>query len=66
MIKKNLFNQKKLGFTLIELIIVVAIFTTLLGISTISLSNLIPRTSFVTSQQSLLSDLKTQQLNAMM
>lgn len=61
----QLIPKKQFGFTLIELMIVVSIFATLLGISTISLSNLIPHTSFVTSEQSLLSDIKTQQFNAM-
>lgn len=64
----KIFNFEKktiTGFTLIELMIVIAIFTTLIGISTISLSNLIPTASFATSSQSLISDIKSQQFNAM-
>ncbi|MDH5533319.1 MAG: prepilin-type N-terminal cleavage/methylation domain-containing protein [Candidatus Pacebacteria bacterium] len=65
MIKLNLLNKKNAGFTLIELLIVIAIFSTLIGISTISLSNLIPTASFATGSQSIVSDLKSQQFNAM-
>lgn len=62
-IKKN--KKHQFGFTLIELIIVIGIFVTLFGISTISLTGLIPRANFVTNYQSILSDLKSQQHKAM-
>lgn len=53
------------GFTLIEMIVVIGLFITLFAISTISLTNLIPKANFVTTHQSILSDIKSQQLKAM-
>lgn len=53
------------GFTLIEMSVVVGLFLMFFAISTVSLSSLIPRANFVTSYESLQSDIKNQQLKAM-
>lgn len=53
------------GFTLVELIVTLSILATLLGISTISLSSSQQKTSITTSVQSIISDMKAQQIKAM-
>ena len=53
------------GFTLIELIIVMAIFATLVGISTISLLNVKHKSTLNTVVNTFLADLKEQQIKAM-
>lgn len=58
-------NKNQSGFTLIEIIIVISVFTILFAVSTISLTGLIPEANFVSSYQSILSDIKNQQLKAM-
>ena len=61
--KKN--NTKLSGFTLIELIVSMAIIAIFTGIITISLINIEPRSSLTTTAATLISDIKLQQLKAM-
>ena len=53
------------GFTLIELVVVMGIFTTLLGISTINLSGAQLRSSLNSAVEVFVTDLKSQQLRSM-
>lgn len=53
------------GFTLIELIVVISIFVTLLGFITISLVNSQQTASLTSMQEVLIAELKQQQLKAM-
>lgn len=53
------------GFTLVELLVVMGVFVTLFAVSTVALTGLIPKANVVTTHQTLLSDLKNQQLKAM-
>lgn len=53
------------GFTLVELLVVMGVFVTLFAVSTVALTGLIPKANVVTAHQTLLSDLKNQQLKAM-
>jgi prepilin-type N-terminal cleavage/methylation domain-containing protein len=55
----------KRGFTLPEMIMVMGIITTLIGLSTINLLPVQSRTSLSTSVESLITDIKTQQGKAM-
>ncbi|MCB9812973.1 MAG: prepilin-type N-terminal cleavage/methylation domain-containing protein [Pseudomonadales bacterium] len=63
--KTQFLKKYNAGFTLIELIVVIAVFSILFSISSISLSGLIPKANFVTHYESLLSDIKGQQLRSM-
>ncbi len=58
-------NQRRLGFTLIELMLVMGIIAILFAISTILLSGLIPKASFTAELEVLNSQLRQQQLKAM-
>lgn len=58
-------NSNQAGFTLIEIIVVIAVFVILFTVSTVALTGLIPKANFVTSHQTILSDIKNQQLKAM-
>ncbi|MEK7517633.1 MAG: type II secretion system protein [Patescibacteria group bacterium] len=53
------------GFTLIELMVVLAIVATLLGLIAINLSSSQQKTSISTTVQTIISDMKTQQIKAM-
>ncbi|MBA3723842.1 MAG: type II secretion system protein [Candidatus Levybacteria bacterium] len=62
-LNSQLSSQK--GFTLIELIIVMGIFATLTGLSTISLMNVQHKSSLTATVNTLTADLRSQQLKAM-
>lgn len=53
------------GMTLVEILVVLALFTVVFAISSISLSGLIPKTNLSEYQQMFVSDLKRQQMQAM-
>ncbi len=55
----------RLGFTLIEIILVMAIIATLLGLGSVNLLSSQNKSSLATSVNTLISDLKSQQLKAM-
>lgn len=59
-------RPENLGFTLIETLLVVGIFSVLLVISSFGMSRLIPTTISRASESVLLADLRQQQLNAQM
>jgi prepilin-type N-terminal cleavage/methylation domain-containing protein len=59
-------KKQAAGFTLIELLVVIGIITFLFGIGSIALSNLIPAANVSTSSQTLVAELKSQQLKAML
>jgi prepilin-type N-terminal cleavage/methylation domain-containing protein len=63
--KKEKFSFSHFGFTLVELLIGITIFATLAGIATISLSKASRSASLNTTISSLLTDIKQQQLKAM-
>lgn len=54
-----------LGLTLIELLIVLSLFTFLLLLTNINLTNILPRASLKSSASTFVSDFKAQQINAM-
>lgn len=58
-------NKLTRGFTLIELIIVMAIFSTLVGLATISLANTERNTSISSEINKIIPDIKQQQIKAM-
>lgn len=53
------------GFTLVELVVSMGILATIFAISTVALSTIIPNTSKNTTHDTLISDLKSQQTEAM-
>lgn len=63
MVEKRGLNQK--GTTLIEVLIVISIFTTLVSFTTLSLLNVRSKTSVDTSVYSFITDIKNQQIKAM-
>jgi len=58
-------HRSLLAFTLIELILVIAIMAVLTSIVTIRLSNLVPRANLNTTAEILLAEIRLQQLRAM-
>lgn len=63
---KNIFlRTNSAGFTLVELAVVIGVLATLLGIATISLSSSQQKTSMSTTIQTIISDMKAQQIKAM-
>ena len=63
--KNNFLRINNIGFTLIELIVVLSILITLLGFVTINLSSSQQKTSLSTTIQTIISDMKAQQIKAM-
>lgn len=63
----NIFSKKQTnkGFTLIELVIVLSIFTLLTGLVTVNLSNIYTSSSLEAVSDVLINDLKSQQMKAM-
>lgn len=63
---KNIFlRTNSAGFTLVELAVVIGVLATLLGIATISLGNVQQKASINTTVQTIISDMKGQQIKAM-
>ncbi len=58
--------MKKNGFTLIEILVVIAIFAIISGFATVNLLRLQTKTSVNTIAKTLVSDIKSQQIKAMM
>lgn len=58
-------KRTSLGFALVELLLVMGIMGILLGIVTINLSKVQRNTSIATAVETLIADMKSQQLNAM-
>ena len=58
-------NGKQNGFTLIEFIVVMTLFTTMFGLSWLNLSTLPSKTAKITSIQTLTADIRAQQTQAM-
>ncbi len=65
MIRGILSRTNNKGFTLVELGVVIGILATLLGIATISLSGAQQKASINTTVQTIISDMKQQQIKAM-
>lgn len=61
----NFKHQSIFAFTLIELLLVLAIMAVLTSIGTITLSNLIPKANLFTTSDILLAEIRHQQLRAM-
>lgn len=57
--------MKNKGFTLVEISVVVGVLITLLGLASINLPNIQQKTSMSTTLQVLISDMKAQQIKAM-
>lgn len=57
-------RTRQAGFTLIETLLVVGIITVLIGLSTIGISNMIPKTNSRATEAILLADIRQQQLNS--
>src|SRR5438874_474005 len=64
-IKNRKLSAIQHGFTLIELIVITAIFTTLLGFMTLNFLNVRNRTSITAELNSMIAELKEQQIRAM-
>ena len=63
---KNIFSKtKSRGFTLVELAMVMGVLVTLVGLSTISLSNSQQKSSISTTVQTVIADMRSQQIKAM-
>ena len=65
MVKKNLMLKNNRGFTFVELIIIMGIMTLLMMITTVNLLPIKQKVSLSTTVQSLITDIKQQQLKAM-